>query len=207
MVTDLIDVWAFSDVFPVEATISAEEKILLWVVVSQSWPNIAHSKHDAHSILRRVYWGKLAHVGVDLKVKRATVLNEAFCVPTVWFLLWCFHEFPLCTFVVSDECSNIFLYFRCWNRFFELEDFMLGFLLFFASATCVSHARLWCLLVLNRDHIVFTPLFNEIFSLLAPLSTARAIFTVLVLVNYKRSIERCDTFKVYSIAFDHIFNT
>ena len=81
-------------------------------------------------------------MGVDLKVKRAPVLDEASSVLALWCLLWRFHEFPLCTLVVSDECSDIFLYFSCWNRVLELEDFMLSLLLFFTSAACVSHAGL-----------------------------------------------------------------
>ena len=141
-------------------------------------------------------------------MKRATIFDVASCASSLWCLLWSFHKLPLGSFVVSNECSNILLNFRCRNRVLELKDFMLSFLLLLACVGLVAHTRFGCFLVLHSDHIILTPIFYKCLFLLFSLFTAfRVIFAIHVFVDDESSIKRRDTLKVYSISFDNIFNT
>ena len=108
---------------------------------------------------------------------------------------------------MSYECSNIFLNLRSWNRFLELEDFMLSVLLLFACVSLGAHTRFLCFLVLNSDHIILSPIFYKCLFLLFFLLTAfRVIFTIHVFVDDESSIKRRDTLKVYSISLDNILD-
>ena len=141
-------------------------------------------------------------------MKRASIFDIASCISSLWCLLWGFHKLPLGSFVVSYECSNIFLNLRSWNRVFELEDFMLSILLLLVCVSLVAHTRFRCFLVLHSDHIILAPIFyKSLFLLLFLLTAFRVIFTIHVSVDDESSIKRRDTLKVNSISLDNILDT
>jgi hypothetical protein len=140
MVTNLVDMGAFSDVPPVESTVSGHVETLLGVVVSQSLTDVSCSKNESNGILRGVDWSELSHMGIDLEMQGAAVFDEASSGLSVLSGLRGLKKLPLATLVVSDVGLHVLLHLAGSYRFFNLEHIFMGLLLLLVSVVVVSHS-------------------------------------------------------------------
>ena len=89
------------------------------------------------------------------------ILNEATAGLSTSSGLWCLDKLPLGTLIMGDVGLYVLLNFTGRNRFFDLEDVLMGLTLLLVSVVTVTHARIACLLVFHRNHVLFAPFFFE----------------------------------------------
>lgn len=101
-------------------------------------------------------------MGVDLKMKRASVFNVASSFLATARDLRRPKKLPLASLVVGDESPDVLLHFTSRNTFGHPEDMPFSLLLLSAFTVHVAHACPLDLFRLLSNHVGFIPLLFDI---------------------------------------------
>ena len=115
MVSNLVDIDTLADLSPGETTIAGQVQAFLRVIIRKARTHVAGTKNDSNGFFCGVDRSKLTHVGVDLKMQRASLFNVAGSLLSMNSDVRRLDKLPLATLIVSDVCSDVLLDFCCGN--------------------------------------------------------------------------------------------